>query len=105
MGRMVIVAFRPKPGREDDLLALTRDHVPQLRRLGLVGDTPSLVMRAKDGCIVEVFDWKDGAIEKAHDHPDILQMWDCYAAVCDYVPLKDLTETADMFAEFEPITL
>ena len=30
MGDMVIVAYRPKPGKEADLLALTRDHVPAL---------------------------------------------------------------------------
>jgi hypothetical protein len=32
-------------------------------------------------------------------------MWDRYAAVCDYVPLHELPEARDMFAQFEPIDL
>jgi len=105
MGDMVIAAYRPKPGHEADLLALTRDHVPRLRRLGLASERPCLAMKAKDGTIVEVFEWNDGAIAKAHEHPDVLAMWDDYAKACDYVRLVDLPEATAMFAGFEPLDL
>jgi hypothetical protein len=105
MGAMVIAAYRPKPGKEADLLALTRDHVPALRKLGFATDRQALAMKAKDGTIVEVFEWADGAIAKAHEHPDVHAMWAKYGEACDYVPLKDLPEAASMFADFEPIEL
>ena len=105
MGDMVIVGYRPKPGCEADLLQLTREHVPALRALGLASERPTLAMKSKDGVIVEVFEWKDGAIATAHENPDVLAMWSRYAAVCDYVPLHDLPETKEMFAQFEPIDL
>lgn len=105
MGDMVIVGYRPKPGQEAALLALTREHVPVLRRLGLASDRPALAMRAKDGTIVEVFEWKDGAIAKAHEHPEVQAMWGRYAAACDYIPLAELAEAKDLFAAFEPIEL
>jgi hypothetical protein len=105
MGDMVIVAYRPKPGCEDTLLALTREHVPILRALGLATDRPPLAMRSKDGVIVEVFEWREGAIAKAHENPEVLAMWGRYAAICDYTPLKDLSEAGDLFAQFEPIEL
>ena len=105
MGDMVIVAYRPKPGRDDDLLALTRDHVPELRRLGLATDRTTLAMRSKEGIIVEVFEWQDGAIHAAHTNPDVLAMWERYASVCDYVPLHELSEAHDMFAQFTPVNL
>ena len=105
MGEMVIVGYRPKPGREADLLALTREHVPILRRLGFATERPALAMRAKDGVIVEVFEWADGAIEAAHKHPDVQAMWGRYGAACDYTPLHELAEFKDMFAQFEPIDL
>ena len=105
MGDMVIVAYRPKPGKEGELLALTRDHVPELRRLGLATDRTTLAMRSKDGIIVEVFEWQDGAINAAHTNPDVLAMWERYSAVCDYVPLHELPEASAMFAQFEPIEL
>jgi hypothetical protein len=105
MGDMVIVAYRPKPGCEPALLALTRAHVPALRRLGLATNRPTLAMRSRQGVIIEVFEWSEGAIARAHEHPAIQAMWASYAEVCDYVKLSDLPEAQDMFAQFEPIKL
>lgn len=105
MGDMVIVAYRPKPGKDAELLALTRDHVPELRRLGLATERAALAMRSRDGIIVEVFEWQDGAIDAAHTNPDVLALWERYGAVCDYVPLHELPEARDMFAQFAPIDL
>ena len=105
MGDMVIVSYRPKPGREADLLALTREHVPILRALGLATDRPTLAMRSKSGAIVEVFEWKDGAIASAHQNPEVQAMWTRYAEVCDYAPLNTLAEATELFATFEPIDL
>jgi hypothetical protein len=62
-------------------------------------------MRGKDGVIVEVFEWKAGAIALAHENADAQALWARYAAVCDYVPLHQLPEAKDMFAQFEPIEL
>lgn len=105
MGRMVIVAFRPKPGKADELLELVREHVPTLRELGLATARAATVMRNAAGVVVEVFEWEDGAIERAHAHPDVLAMWERFAAVADYVPLGELPEAAQMFAEFDPVAL
>lgn len=44
MGDMGIVAYRPKSGKEDELLALTRDHVSELRGLALATDRPAPAM-------------------------------------------------------------
>jgi hypothetical protein len=38
MGRIVMVAYRPREGAEARLLDLIRDHVPILRREGLATD-------------------------------------------------------------------
>lgn len=103
MGRIVIVAYRPKPGREGDLAALTRDHVPILRRLGLATDRAPAAMLCRDGTVVEMFEWTDAGIARAHEHPEVIAMWQRYAEVCDYVPLNTLPETAMMFAEFAPL--
>ena len=101
---MVIVAYRPRAGKEALLLELTRRHVPVLRDQGLATDRPSSVMRAADGTIVEVFEWKSqAAIDSAHANPAVAQMWKQYAEACEYVPLKDLKEAANLFAAFEPL--
>jgi len=103
MGDMVIVAYRPKPGQDAALLDLIRDHVPFLRRLGLATGRPPLAMRGQNGVIVEVFEWAPGAVASAHETPEVLALWQQYAAVCDYVPLHQLPEAREMFATFAPI--
>ncbi len=105
MADIVIAAYWPKPGCEAQLLELARDHVPLLRRLGLATDRVPIIMKNKDGVIVEVFEWKPGAIASAHENPDVLAMWQKYSEVCDYTPLKDLPEAADLFAQFEPLNI
>jgi hypothetical protein len=103
MGDVVIVAYRPKPGRHDDLVALVRSHVPDLRDWGLATDLPATTMRAGDGTIVEVFEWHDGAVAKAHEDPRVLAMWRRFGEVCDIVGLRDVSETAELFATFSPL--
>lgn len=105
MGDMVIVAYRAKPGCEARLTELLADHVPHLRRLGLATERPALAMRNRDGVFVEVFEWEEGAVAMAHEHPDVQKLWAEYAELCDYVPLRELPEAADMFAHFEPVDL
>ncbi len=103
MADVVIVAYRPRPGCEAALLDLTRDHVLHLRCLGLATDRPSLMLQAQGEVVVEVFEWKPGAMEAAHAHPEMLALWERYAAVYDYVPLAGLAEAAEPFARFAPI--
>lgn len=105
MGVMVIVAYRPKPGCAEDLEALVREHVPCLRALGLVTDRPAQAMRGLDGIIVELFEWKEGAIEDAHKSSRVVELWERFSSACDYVPLRELPETEKMFAEFRPMEL
>ena len=101
-GVCVIVAYRPKAGKEQELLEVVRARVPTLRKEGLVTDRAPTIMRARDGTIIEVSEWRSrAAIEEAHCNPRVLAMWDKFFALCDCVPLNTLAEAAEMFAGFE----
>ena len=103
-GVVVIVAYRPKPGKERELVDLVRSRVPTLRKEGLATDRAPIIMRARDGTIIEVSEWKSHeAIDAAHKNPNVLAMWNKFFAVCDCVPLKTLGEAEEMFAGFEPL--
>lgn len=103
-GVCVIVAYKPKAGKENELLELVRGRVPTLRKEGLATDRAPIIMRTRDGTIVEVSEWKSReAIEAAHRNPNVLAMWEQFFAVCDCVPLKTLPEAEEMFAGFEPV--
>lgn len=104
MGRIVIVAYRPKPGRGAALEALVRHHHQRLLSLRLVTDRAPTLMRAVDGTMVEVFEWSSAeAIAAAHDNAVVQQMWREFAEVSDYLPLASLPEAGATFAEFEPL--
>ena len=103
-GVIVIVAYRPKPGKENKLLELVRNRVPTLRKENLVTDRAPTIMRSRDGTVIEVSEWKSQeAIDAAHKNPNVLAMWNKFFAICDCVPLKSLAEADDLFAGFEPI--
>ena len=69
-------------------------------------DRESTMVRARDGTIIEVSEWKSReAIDAAHHNPNVLAMWEKFFAVCDCVPLKTVPETEEMFAGFEPSKL
>lgn len=102
--RLSIVAYKPKPGKEAELRMLAEEHVPYLRSIGVATERPHIIASAADGTIIEVFEWTEGGIEKAHSHPGLSQLWGRYAAACDYVPLKTLDEAGMMFANFVPMS-
>ena len=104
-GVIVIVAYRPKPGKEKELLELVRNRVPTLRKENLVTDRVPTIMRSRDGTIIEVSEWKSReAIDAAHKNPNVLAMWNKFFAICECVPLNTLVEAKEMFAGFEPIS-
>jgi quinol monooxygenase YgiN len=104
-GVIVIVAYRPKSGKESETLDLVRSRVPTLHKEALVTERTPIVMRARDGTIIEVSEWKSQeAIDAAHKNPNVLAMWNRFFAVCDCVPLNQLSESAEMFAGFEPVS-
>ena len=104
MGRIAIACYRPKPGKQQALEALVRTHVPRLRAEGLTTDRAAVIMRANDGTIVEVFEWEsEDAIERAHSNPAVLEIWNEYEALCDYVPIAQVAGAADLFSDFAPL--
>ncbi|HVR97246.1 MAG TPA: hypothetical protein VMW27_11570 [Thermoanaerobaculia bacterium] len=104
MGRFVIVAYTPKPGKEQELLGAVNKHLQVLHAEQLVTDKPGYVMRASDGTLVEVFEWRSAeAIQQAHTNPAVQALWEEFGAACDYTPLANLAECHQMFAEFDAV--
>ena len=103
---IVIAVYRPREGKTAELEGLMREHIPILLSQGLVTDRKSIAMRAKDGTILEVFEWKSQkAIESAHTNPVIMDMWNRYSEACTYQKVVDVAESSDPWAGFEPFDL
>lgn len=106
MGLIVIGAYRPRPGKDAELLTLLRDHVPLLRELGLATDRPVQLMKSGEGVFVELFEWvSQEAIDDAHENVKVTQMWEWFQDVCEYESLANLPEAQGLFAHFTPVEL
>jgi len=104
MGRIVIVGYKPKPGKAEALRSLASTHIQRLRAEGLVTPREAIIMEASDGTIIEVFEWKSKeAIESAHKNPAVQALWKEFSDVCDYVPVASIAEAKQLFAEFAPV--
>jgi hypothetical protein len=104
MGSISVACYRPKPGCEEALLVEVRAHLPPLRAAGLVTERASIVMRAKDGTLIEIFEWVSSeAIAGAHSNPVVLEIWKRFEAIGTYEVPANIAEFQNMFAHFEPV--
>ncbi|HTS98844.1 MAG TPA: hypothetical protein VMI33_19725 [Streptosporangiaceae bacterium] len=74
----VICTYRVRAGEEDRFLGLLGRHWRALHDLGFVTDDESLVFRGLDEGVtyVEIFTWVEGGFGQAHEHPDVLAIWE-----------------------------
>ncbi|MGH8980082.1 MAG: hypothetical protein ACRDWE_03530 [Acidimicrobiales bacterium] len=74
----VICTYRVRSDTEDKFVALLRSHWGTLRRLELVTGEQSLAFRSLDDppTYVEIFTWVEGGFDHAHEHPDVLEIWE-----------------------------
>jgi len=104
MSRFQILSYRPKPGKEDALLSAVREHLKVLRAERLITYRPACIMRAADGSIVQVFEWRSAeALAKAYRLPAVHAVWAEFGLICDHRPLSALSECKGNFAEFEAV--
>ena len=104
MGVIVIVGYKPKPGKEADLEYLMKSHHSILKGENLVTERESIIARAKDGTIIEIFEWVSSeAMQSAHENKKVLAMWQQYEDVCEYVPIAKVPESSELFSGFMPL--
>jgi protein tyrosine phosphatase (PTP) superfamily phosphohydrolase (DUF442 family) len=103
MGRTAIVCYRAQRDAEESLHALCASHYAKLYVLGFVTRKLPVFLCARDGCVMQVLEWKSQlAIEAAGQHPAVLDLRRAYAEVSELVPLAALPEAAQALALFEP---
>lgn len=73
----VICTYRVRADAEDAFRPLLTRHWNTLHTLGFVTDERSLVFRKLDEpTYVEIFTWVEGGFDQAHEHPDVLAIWE-----------------------------
>jgi len=84
----VICTYRVRAGSEAEFEALLARHWRTLHGLGFVTGEEALVFRSREGApdYVEIFTWVEGGFGLAHEHPDVLALWE---------PMEPLLEDRD----------
>jgi hypothetical protein len=106
MGRTVIVVYRPKKGKDQELYQLLKKHLSVLKKENLVTDRKPYVMKSSEGIFVEVFEWKSKeAIKAAHTNAAVGALWGEFSEVCEYDAAVNVKEFHNLFSEFETIDI
>jgi hypothetical protein len=99
---LAFASYKPKEGQEEALLNLVERHVSTLRELGLATDKENYIARSSDGRIIEVFEWaSSSAVNAAHQHPAVSDIWEKMTLVADFLPMNTLPEGKQPFSSFE----
>ena len=99
-----MASYRPHPGKEEEMLDILREHVAVQRREGFATDHPVTLMKAEDGTLIEIFEWKSvEAKDAAHKNEAVMGLWTRMMEIADMVPLATLSETQHPFANFSPL--
>lgn len=102
--RIVIVAYRPKDGKSEELEKLVKEHYSVLKKEGLVTDRKPVIAKSSDGTLIEVFGWRsEKSIAKAHENDIIQKLWENFTHVCEYVPISQISESKNLFSEFRAL--
>ena len=103
---IVIALYRPHPGKDAELRKLIAQHLPVLRKLELVTDRAPIIMKAKDGTFIEIFEGRTAeSADLAHQLPEVAQVWEAMGKIADFPKIADLEETQEPFPHFEPVRI
>lgn len=96
----MLVTYRPKEGKGEELFSYVMKHLPALKATGLLADEPAAVYRATDKrsgkkYFVEMFSWRDEqAPNIAHQLPEVMAIWEPMTPLLDGLELA-VIEPAD----------
>jgi quinol monooxygenase YgiN len=97
----MLCTYRPKRGKEKELLSLVKNNWTTLKRMGLVTKDRAVVYRATDRksgrmYFVESFSWRDEeASAAAHTIPEVMAVWDAMGPLMEGMELAVIEPVSD----------
>jgi hypothetical protein len=101
MSKIALIVYKPRQDHTQDLIDSLLQNIPVMRKLGLVTYREQIVAKAKDGSIVQIFEWvEDDSQEQAMAHPVVQEMWINVSKISDFqkpMAVAEFQETLSMF--------
>lgn len=100
--RLSFSAYRPRPGREDEVLPHLRDEVATLRSRGHITSRPAPICLTARGEYLVIAEWAtETAVDDAHADEVILDVWRRKEELVEYIAPCDLDRSAVPFVSYD----
>jgi hypothetical protein len=98
---LALSAYRPRPGKSEELLQFFTEELATLRRRGHVTDRRAPVVRTETGELLVVLEWSsEHAVGDAHADPEVLALWERKEHLAEYIPPSELAGAHVPFARW-----
>jgi hypothetical protein len=98
---LALSAYRPLPGRAEELQVFFVEELATLRRRGHVTGRVAPVIRTDAGELLVVLEWaSEHAVGDAHEDPEILALWERKAELAEYIAPRALAGSDVPFARW-----
>jgi hypothetical protein len=100
--RLSLSAYRPKPGRSDELLPHFRHEVATLRARAHITNRPAPICLTDRGEYLVITEWASASsVDEAHEDEVVLEVWRRKEQLVEYIPPSDLDKSATPFVSYD----
>jgi len=100
--RLSVSAYRPRPGRSDELLPHLRHEVATLRARGHITYRPAPICLTDRGEYLVITEWATAtSVDEAHDDEVVLEVWRRKEQLVDYIAASDLDKSSVSFVSYD----
>jgi hypothetical protein len=99
--RISLAAYRPRPGKDEELLELFEAEFARLRTGRHVTDRRVPICRTDRGEYLAILEWSsDHAVDDAHRDAQVLRIWARKAEIAEYLAPRDLAGSDVPFVSY-----
>jgi hypothetical protein len=100
--RLSLSAYRPRPGRRDEVLPHLRHEVATLRARGHITNRAAPICLTDKGEYLVLTEWATArSVDEAHDDEVVLEVWARKGQLVDYIAPSDLDQSTNPFVSYD----
>jgi hypothetical protein len=98
---LALSAYRPRPGKSEELVQFLAEELATLRRRGHVTERRAPVVQTENGELLVVLEWSsEHAVADAHNYSEVLAVWRWKEQLAEYISPGELAGSDVPFARW-----
>lgn len=104
MQKLAFIAFKPRKGKTEELIAFLKRSFIILQTLKVASDKPQILASSLDGFIMQIFEFSSSdKPESAAIYPEVRDLWAEADKLSEFVKPASLKEFQEVFPSFDII--